>query len=347
MGRVTVAHVKGTTRMWGRSRQTRRALLLATIALLVGSVRAHDVTAAPLPGSVVKPSHEPGFGTVPWVELAYSAHKFLLGASTSIRAERAPVTALASAARQPLAGTPVPLPETDIVTITSKTDLPFGRDETVTMWIDPATGAALGGEKLLLGHSAYHKFLRYTEEGLYTWRSSPANDRENALGFESWSDRRQYLVAPLVRAAQGTPVTDSYALLYLVTAARLDRRGSGLRLVMLADDRFVEITFVSGGLTYARASFEESWPGGRRRREGDVLVRPVRATARVLGTTGSSEDVDLGFLGMRGALTLHLEAGTGLPVALSGRVQHIGELTVRLQRAALAAPPSPDTDAGS
>ncbi len=347
MGRVTVAHAKETTRIWGRSRQKRLALLPAAIALLVGGLWAHDATAAPQPGSVAKPSREPGFGTVPWVELAYSAHKFLMGASTSIRAERVSTASLVAVVKQPSTGTAVPLPEPELETITTKTALPFGRDETVTMWIDPTTGAALGGEKTMLGRSAYHKDLRYTDGGLFTWRRAPANDREAALPLEAWTDRRQYLAAPLVRAAQGTPVTDSYALIYLVTAARLDRRGSGLRLVMLADDRFVEITFVSGGLTYARANFEESWPGGRRRREGDVLVRTVRATARVLGTTGSSEDVDLGFLGMRGALTLYLEVGTGLPVALSGRVQYIGELTVRLGRAVLAAPLSPDTDAGS
>jgi hypothetical protein len=347
MARVTVTHVKRTTRIGGRSRQTPLALLLTGGALLAGGLRAHGLAAAPQPGTVVKPSHEQGLGPVPWVELAYSAHKFFLGASTTIRAERASVTALASAVKQPLAGTPISLPKTDIVTIATKTDLPFGRDETVTMWIDPANGAALGGEKITLGHSAYHKFLRYTEEGLYTWRSSPANDRENALGFESWSDRRRYLVAPAVRPAQGTPVTDSYALLYLVTAARLDRPSGGLHLVMLADDRFVEMTFVSGGLTYSRVSFEETWPGGSRSRQGDVLVRTVRATGRLLGAAESSEDIELGFLGMRGALTLHLEAGTGLPVALSGRVPHIGELTVRLQRAVLAAPPSPDAGAGS
>jgi hypothetical protein len=333
--------------MRGRGRQARLALLLAGGALLAGGGRAHDVTAAPQPGTVVKPSHEQALRPVPWVELSYSARKFFMGASTTIRAERMPVAALASAVRQPLAGTPVPLPEKEIVTITTKTDLPFGRNETVTMWIDPANGAALGGEKLMLGHSAYHKFLRYTEEGLYTWRSSPANNSENALSFEGWSDRRRYLVAPAVRPSQGTPVTDSYALLYLVTAARLDRRGGGMRLVMLANDRFVETTFVSGGLTYVRAEFDESWPGGSRSREGNVLVRTVRATARALGAAESSEDVELGFLGMRGALTLLLEAGTGLPVAVSGRVQHIGELTVRLQRATLATPPYPDADAGS
>jgi hypothetical protein len=327
-------------------RHARLAVLLAAAAAFTGLTSAHDAAIAPQVGDAATAPREASFGPVPWVEVAYSAHKLLLGASTSIRPERVPTASLAAAAKQPPAGTAIPLPEPEVVAITSKTTLPFGRDETVTMWIDPTTGAAIGGQKTQLGRSAYRKELRYTDGGLFTWRVAPANAHESALPLESWSDRRQYLVAPPVKPPQGTPVTDSYALIYLVTAARLDHRGSGLHLVMLADDRFVEMTFASGGLTYARAAFDESWPGGRRRREGNVMVRTVRATARVLGTSESSDDVDLGFLGMRGALTLYLEVGTGLPVALSGRVQYIGELTVRLERAVLSSPPASDTGAG-
>jgi hypothetical protein len=133
----------------------------------------------------------------------------------------------------------------------------------------------------------------------------------------------------------GAPVADSYALIYLVSAARLHRRGDTVRVLMLADDRYVEVVFVAGGLTYQRASFEEVLPDGARRREKDVLVRQVKVTARALGAAESSEDVELGFLGMRGTLTVDLEVDSDLPVALSGRVQHIGELTVWLNRAVL------------
>ena len=40
-----------------------------------------------------------------------------------------------------------------------------------------------------------------------------------------------------MKPAQGTPPTDPYVLIYLAAAARLDRKGSGLKVVMLADDR--------------------------------------------------------------------------------------------------------------
>jgi len=285
---------------------------------------------------------EQGFGEVPWTELAYSARKFFLGAETVIRAGRLPAETLAEVLPTSPVGRQVLPMGAEAVAVSVTSDLPFGRDEAVKVFIDPKTGAAMGGEKTMLGRSAYHKYLRYTEGGLYTWRASPANERESALPPQSWTRRKGYLVAPSVTPSQGTPVSDSYALIYLVSAGRLDRRGSELCLVMLADDRYVEMNLAAGGLTYTHVSFEEAWPGGSRTRRGDVLVRAVRATARALGATGSSEDVELGFLGMRGALTVYLEVGTGLPVAVSGRVQHVGEVAVRLDRALLRGAPATD-----
>jgi hypothetical protein len=322
-----------------RLRRTTASLLPGLALLMAG----HGQAQVPEPeANPVIPPAEQRLGEVGWTELDYSARKFFLAAHTTLRAERVPAGELADALPAPPRGRPVPLPEAGAVALSVKTDLPFGRDETVRVFIDPATGAALGGEKTMLGGSAYHKLIRYTDCGLFTWRSAPENSREAAQPARAWTHRKEYLVEPAVGPPEGTPVSDPYVLIYLATAARLDRKDSRLKLVMLAEDRFVEVTLIAGNLTYSRARFQESWPVGARARTGDVLVRIVRATAKALGATEASEDVDLGFLGMRGALTIYLEVGTALPVALSGRVQHIGEVTVSLDRAVLTGAPAPE-----
>jgi hypothetical protein len=298
-------------------------------------------TLSPCAATPEGPTPAPGPSVaVPWRELRYAAHKLFLSATTTIEADWVPATELAKLLRHPDRGRAVAPTGSGAVALTLVSDLPFGRDEKVTLWLDPASGAALGGEKTMLGGSAYHKFMRYTQEGLYTWRSSPRNSREEGRGPEGWTARSQYLVKPAVAPAAGTPVTDSYALLYLVSAARLDRKDSSMSLVLLSGDRYVEIAFAAGGLSYRRQNFEESWPGGVRRRDGNVLVRTVRGTARAVGAAETGPDVDLGFLGMRGALTLFVEVGTGIPVAFSGRAEYIGELTARLTRATLTGPPA-------
>jgi len=335
-----------------------RASLAATVAIAcLGLAGAGRASAPPEPPTVATPEARPeaaggappsvtasALAPVLWRELRYSARKFIFTASTSLTAERVPAGTVERLLPRPPKATAIPIPSGDAVAVTTATRLPFGRDETVTLWLDPATGAALGGEKTMLGGNPYHKLLRFTEGGLYTSRAAPASGREDHLGPDRWSDRRQYLTRPAVQPPEAAAVTDAYALLYLVSAARLDRKDSSLRLVMLTDEGYVELAFVTGGLSRVRVSFDESWPGGSRQ-VAETLVRSVRATGHALGTEQPRADVDLGFLGMRGALTLFVEVGSGIPVVFSGRAEHVGNLTVRLDRAVLtAAPADPATN---
>ena len=330
----------------------RRALAAAAAAASVGVAlaAARGAPPPPEPTPTAAPAAAPAeaappvtaFEPVPWKELHYSAHKFIFGAATTLTVGPIRSAELAARLGRPPRARGVPLPDGGAVAVSSATDLPFGRDEKVTLWLDPGTGAALGAEKTTLGGDPYHKLLRFTDAGLYTWRSAPVSAREAKLGPGQWTARKQYATEPAARPPEGTPVTDAYALLYLASAARLDRKDSMLRLVLLVDKGYVEVSFVAGGLTTLRAAFDESWPGGGRRRAGDVLVRSVRATGRALGAERPQDDVDLGFLGMRGALTLLVEVGSGIPVAFSGRAEHVGNLAVHLDRAVLAAAPSAD-----
>jgi hypothetical protein len=315
---------------------------LALGAVLLAPVAGAQVT---VPPPTPEPTPEAALASpagVTWSELRFLARKFFLTASATIRVERVPSAELAAHLRTPPgdAAPPLPEPETEVVTVTS--DLPFGRGEIARVWLDPGSGAAIQADKLSSGGSAYSKIFRFTDEGVYTWRRAPANRHEASLPPSAWSHRKEYLEAARPRPPAGMPVTDPYALLYLVSRAHLERPGALLSLHIVSQGRLVELTFVPEGLRMLATSFHEVWPGGRAERKGMVLVRAVEATARVVGGPGSASDVDLGFLGMRGDLLLYLEADTGLPVELTGRTESIGRLTVRLDRVVLRSwPPGP------
>ena len=311
----------------GTSIAPRLVVVLAALPVVGGAT----VGSTPPPAAVLR---------VPWVELRLSAHKFFLSAATSLRVERVAAATLAGRLRTPPSGRPATLTGPDAVALTSETDLPFGRDETVTVWLDPATDAAIQAEKLAGGRSSYRKVFRYTEHGEYTWRSAPTDSREAAGDPSAWTRRSESFQQSPVVPPPGLPITESYALLYLASAARLDQPDARLRLAILSDARLIELAFTPDGLVRKRVSFDESWPGGQRRRSGELLLRKVRVTARPLDAAGGGADVDLGFLGMRGDLTILVEVGTGIPVELSGHAEYIGLLTVRLDRVTLRQAPA-------
>jgi len=145
---------------------------------------------------------------VPWRRLELSASKLLLSATTTLLVERVQATQVGAVLWTPPEGVPLPPPGSEVVTLTSVSELPFGRREQTTVWLDAATGAALQGHKVVSGRKAYEKVFRYTEEGFYFWRSSPASKDEERQGPESWSKRKSRLVRTATALPKGVVITD-------------------------------------------------------------------------------------------------------------------------------------------
>jgi hypothetical protein len=276
------------------------------------------------------PAAEP-LGPVGWRRIELGASKLLLSATTSLSVERLPVERARGLLRVPPEGAPFPMPGPEVVALTTDTVLPFGRHEVTTVLLDPSAGAVLQGDKLVTGRKPYQKVFRYTKEGFFFWRASPVSPGEEKASPEGWSKRRARLVRAVAPLPEGAVVTDSYALLYLVSAAGLNRQGSAFTTFILADDQPIELRFEAGGLVQQDADYQERWTGDSRRRRGLLLLRTVTVKARAVSGQPGAGDVDLGFLGMRGSIRILVEARTGLPVQVVGRTDSIGDLTVNLQ----------------
>lgn len=280
----------------------------------------------------------PPLEQVGWRRLDLAASKFLLSASTTLTVERVEARTLGPVLRTPPEGTPLGPRGPEVLTLSTESELPFGRRERTVLWLDAASGAALQGHKVVTGRKPYEKLFRYTTEGFFFWRAAPSSGAEERAGPEGWSKRRSRLVRASPALPEGAVVTDSYALLYLASAARLDRPGAGLRVVLLAEEQPVELHFSSGGLVQDRLDYRERGTDGSRRRNQEVLQRVVTVSGQPLGGQGRADEVDLGFLGLRGDVRILLDARSGLPLQLQGRTDRIGELTVTLEAVEWAGP---------
>lgn len=283
--------------------------------------------------------------SVPWTELEYSAHKFLLSADVVLRVEEVSPAELKKVLKAPPEGQPVRVGSAGATAVTSETRMPFNRNEDATVWIDDASGAALQLEKLNFGGKDYWKRLRYASQGYYQWRAEPRSKAEPDRRPELWTGRSETFKKWSPKTPDGVAVTESYALLYLVSRARLDRQGSELVIYTVADERLVEITFTGDQLIGERMSFDEVVDGRDTERRGMVVARRVLGTGRFVGDDAPSEDVDTGFLGMRGPLEMLIEQGTGVPLEISGDAKGIGSLTVKLKRIVRSSAKAPATTA--
>jgi hypothetical protein len=296
----------------------------------LGAFSAAVIAAASV---AAQPPAAPGgeLAGVAWRELRYKAHKWLLGASTTTRLEFLPVGSVtlrkAPGHEGEQQGGPL------VGRLSTTTDMPFGREEEAANWFDPATGAALQYEKHLTGRKPAHRAGRFTASGLYVWRVDPAERDEADRPAETWTKRRDGHISPQPPVPPGGRLVDSYALLYLVSAARLEP-GSELRLLTVSRERLIELRLAARQPTERSVTYDELRGGVRRRAGRSPSCRSRSAPAA--GGAQAGSDVDLAFMGLRGTLTVFVEPGTGVPVTIVGRAENVGEVTVRLVRAALA-----------
>ena len=291
-----------------------------------------------LPIAGALPADEPAagrarLGAVAWQELRFEAQKWLLSAGTVTRVELVPA---ASVALREAPGHEGTQPGGALVALLSiESRLPFGRTEVTRTWLDAATGAALQYEKRLSGRKPALRAGRYTTAGVFVWRVDPAGESESRQPPETWTRRRESHVAAQPALPAGERLVDSYALLYLVSAAGLGPGGEA-RFFNLSRDRLIELRLTAREPVERRVHFDESRGGVVRRRTGDVAVVPIEVSARPAGGGSGGDDVDLAFMGLRGTLTVFVEAATGVPVAIVGRADTVGTVTVRLERVTLA-----------
>jgi hypothetical protein len=278
------------------------------------------------------------FGRVCWSELEFKASKLLLSATATLSFKEQRGADATPDMHGPPRGKALAVGD-KVLLISMFNDLPFGRFEKVSAWLDPASGAALQSEKLVTGSKQYWKLRRYSSDGYYMWRSEPGSKQERKLNEPAWSKRSEYPVKWDQMPPAGTAVSDSYALLYLISAARLDREGASLTTIIYSKKKLVELEFKAGRLLTLPVSYTEVNGKQKRTREGKIRVREVTGRGKPLDGKDSEDngkDVDLGFLGMQGELTVLLEEGTGIPIEVRGRADTIGKLRVILQKAILA-----------
>ncbi len=272
---------------------------------------------------------------VGWTELRFEARKLLVSAATTVRL----TPALPAEVGERLES----LTECDVLqgttgsllAVTLESELPLGRDEVATAWVRAQTGEAVASEKVSTQRRKVWKVRRYRVGGFTSWRAEPATEAEQRQPPADWTRRKTETGE--WKPPDGLVVSDSYALFWLLSRVPREQPGGVVGAAIFTRDRLVEVELVGDGLVERTADFVEvAADGERRRRSGKILTRAIRIGAREVADDGPDDQVDLGFMGMRGELVAYVDLATGVPIEIRGRAAGIGPVTVRLKRAVLA-----------
>jgi hypothetical protein len=260
---------------------------------------------------------------VGWSSIRMTATKLFMTASSTLGVRILPAEGIAGDLRVPAAGKAV-MPGNEVAELVYST-AGLGRQSTMTLLMDPVSGAALQNTVHDSAGRLRLRTYRYADTGAYQWTRWPASGEEK-LPPAKWSTTSEGM-RDYVPAADSRTVLESGGLLYAIAAAPLARPGDRVEFAVFQRKRLHRVLAEVRTPRSIQVRYQEQWPTGNVERSGKVM--PLLIVVRGVAEPGG-DDEELELLGLSGELALSLDPETRTPLQLAGRVKILGGVTLRL-----------------
>lgn len=264
-------------------------------------------------------------GRIAWREIHMTGRVLFMSASARLAVSQRPVETIRAAMRRVPAGQAL-LPG-DTVTELRYDATGFGRRSTITLWMDPLTGAALQSTHHDDGARLRHRTYRYTDGGAWLWTAWPG-DGEAGRPHDEWS-RREEGRRQWPAAAGNAPVIEASGLLYALATAPLAAQGDTLTLHVHQRRQVHGVRATVTGTVDVPADYRARRAAGTQAQRGTVSALAIRLEGQAV-EDADDDDEGVEIFGIGGPLEVALDPVTRVPLQIRGRVKVFGGVTLRL-----------------
>src|SRR5690554_6442995 len=258
--------------------------------------------------------------------LSYKASKFFVSAEARIQqriipSEQAVGQLLALSQGEGL------MPNQDQIILQTLETKVMGQQTKIETWLNPDAGI-LQRSSLYTGRKNWFRTYRYIPAGAYSVKRQPASKGEQNLPHNQWSDvsTRFY---QLEDVPLNHPLSETEALFYLLSVAKLSQPGDELQLPVFDKDEVIGISVVVEKRVTLPVNFKEITDQGEKRISGKQEVLRARLSARPLGDQANASDFE--FLGYSGDVELYIDPQRRVILQMSGKYDYLGKVDIRLQ----------------
>lgn len=294
-------------------------LLAAPVVVLLG------LAAAEKPGA----GKDRAVPAMPWNCLDYRAEHLIFKAATKICVQKASTDDMAvwnHAGDTRIPALVPPKAGARLLELDVQADI-VGRKSQERIFFEPESGRVLQRTKIKLGGDPYRKTYRFGAAALEWTRSAPENSAETEQGEAAWT-KIEHFSATYPNDRSCSLYSEPVLLLYLAATHDWEAR-KNLELCMLASQTWSRVEAVSTGLVPFAASYQQN---GQTHAVTEARVVLLKARA-----VGDDHQDPFELMGLRGDIRLFLDPKSGLPLAIRGEMPWLGEVTVHLLEAELAA----------
>jgi|GEM_PF-6776729 len=269
---------------------------------------------------------------IPYNQLTYEASKLLLTLGTEVTLSKKSVAEVSADLVTPKEGNAITPKSGSIYIVTTDSSF-FGKHTTYTLWFDERSAIVQWMREIRRGSKSNVKFYRFSDNGYRDYRKNyPDEDYVVDLGeINSWGNSfKPYLV----KAPEDKVISETGALLYLVSQLKLQNAGDEASLLMYSDEQLIDTRLIVVGKVKLKTDFTIV-DNGKTQRINEKERSVIQVMVKPVDTQGNPVK-DLEVMGLQGEISMYIDEATRLLLQISGEVEIAGKVDVKLKSAAKA-----------
>ena len=194
---------------------------------------------------------------------------------------------------------------------------------------EPIQADAFYRVRLRHGKDDVKRTYWFSREGVHRLRTKPSNRGETSEDPAKWTDARTSFY-PYDLTQLGCPqVTDPILLIYLISAAPLEKKGDCLTLCVFGKQQLHRMRMQVEGMLTLEIDYSEKREEGKVRKKGKVNGLRVSLEAQPLHPDLKDAE-NFSFLGFHKDITIDIDPKLRIPLQVSGKIPTVGAVTLKL-----------------
>ncbi len=210
--------------------------------------------------------------------------------------------------------------------ITLKTDV-LGIHSTIDLLMNKSS-KALQRTSLRTGRKNYYHQLNYGINNISSFKSRPENKKEKHTSYTQWSNKNEETY-PLAANDKALPLTETEAIFYLISAAKLEKIGDHYTSYIYDKNGTIQLNFNAQAMTKLKVRYRAHFNGKTKKIRAKVNVLRIKISAHRYHD--AKNDSHFSFLGYKGDINLYVDVKKRIILQLKGKIDYVGSVAIKLK----------------
>ena len=210
--------------------------------------------------------------------------------------------------------------------ITLETDV-LGIHSTINLLMNEQS-KALQRTSLSTGRKNYYHQLNYGTKNISSIKSRPKDKKEKHLNYTQWSNKNEKTY-PLSANDKVLPLTETEAIFYLISAAKLEKTGDHYTSYIYDKNGTIQLNFDAEAMTKLKVKYRAHFNKKTKRIKTKINVLRIRVSASRYHD--AKQNSHFSFLGYKGDIDLYIDVKKRIILQIKGKIDYVGTVSIKLK----------------